>query len=102
MIFMVFSSFHHENRLVGSLHYHIRNQRVKIRKYGEFNGNRKVHLFGTAPLMGFGSLFFLTFIFLEKNGFRAKMYGTLRIDLFIRCNFCGKYFFSRSIFIDIK
>ena len=65
MIFTLFLWFHHENRLVGNFHYYIRNQRVKIRKYGEFDGNRKVHLFGTAPLMGFGS-FFYNFISLEK------------------------------------
>ena len=38
--------FHHDNRLVGNFHYYIRNQRVKIRGYGDFDGNRKVHLFG--------------------------------------------------------
>ena len=41
-------------------------------------------------------------IFLENNGFRTKMCGILKIDLFIRYNFCRKCFFSRSIFIDIK
>ena len=30
------------------------------------------------------------------------MYKTLKIDLFTRYNFCEKYFFPRSIFIDIK
>ena len=49
MIFMVFLWFPHENRLVGNFHYHNRNQLVKIRKYGEFYGNRKLYLFGTAP-----------------------------------------------------
>ena len=58
MIFIVFSWFHHENRLIGNFHYYIRNQRVKIRKYGKFYRNWKVHLFVTAPLMGFGSFFF--------------------------------------------
>ena len=87
---------------IGNFHYYIRNQRVKIRKYGEFDGNRKFHLFGTAPLIGFSSFFSLNLIFLENNGFRAKMHRTLKIDLFIRHNFCEKYFFLRSIFIDIK
>ena len=58
MIFMDFLWFHHENRLVDSLCYYIRNQRVKICKYGEFDENWKIHLFGT--------LFFLNLIFLEK------------------------------------
>ena len=49
MIVMVFLWFHHENRLVGNF---------QIRKYGEFHRNRKVCLFGTALLMGFGSFFF--------------------------------------------
>ena len=48
MIFMVFLWFHHDNRLVGNFHYYIRNERIKIRKYAELNGNRKVQLFGTA------------------------------------------------------
>ena len=85
--------------------YYARNQRVKIRIYGEFDGNRKVHLFGTAPLMGFGSFFLLLLkisFLLNNNGFRGKMCGTLKIDLFIRYHFCGKYFFPRTIFIDIK
>ena len=30
------------------------------------------------------------------------MCGTLKIDFFIHYYFCKKYFFSRSIFIDIK
>ena len=64
---MVFLCFHHENRLVSNFHYYIRNQRVKIRKYREFDGNRKVHLFRTTPLMGFSSFQnFLNLIFLEK------------------------------------
>ena len=48
-----------------SNHYYIRNQRLKIRNYGKFDRNRKVRLFGTAPLMGFSS-FFLNLIFHEK------------------------------------
>ena len=32
------------------IHYYIRNQRVEIRKYGDFKGNRRIHLFGTAPV----------------------------------------------------
>ena len=28
---------------------------ISASKYVEFDGNRKAHLFGTAPLMGFGS-----------------------------------------------
>ena len=102
MIFMVFSWFHHENRLVGNFHYYIRNQHVNIRKHGEFDWNRKVHLFKTAPLMGFRH-FFLKISFFSKNySFKAKMYWTSKIDLFIRHNFCEKYFFPRSMFIDIK
>ena len=59
--------YHHENRLVGNFHYYIRNQGVKIRKYGEFYGNRKVYLFGTAPLMDFGTFVVVeNLIFLEK------------------------------------
>ena len=38
----------------------------------------------------------------NNNGFRAKMYGTLEIDLFIRYNFCRKYFSARSAFMDIE
>ena len=45
MIFMVFLWFHHKNRIIGNFDYYIRNRHVKIRKYGEFDGNRKVHLF---------------------------------------------------------
>ena len=63
MIFTVFLWFYHENRPVRNFHYYIRNQRVKIRKYGEFHGNRKVQLFGTAPIMGFGTFFFFFFFF---------------------------------------
>ena len=40
---------------IGNFHYYIRNQRVKIRKYREFDGNREVHLYGTAPLILFKS-----------------------------------------------
>ena len=97
---MVFLWLHHENRLVGNLQYYIRNQCIKIRKYGEFDRNRKVHLFGTSPVMDFGS-FFLNLIFLE-NVFRAKICWILKIDIFIRYKFCGKYFFPKSIFIDMK
>ena len=93
MIFMVFLWFHHENRLVGNFHYYIRNQRIKIRKYREFYGIQKVHLFRTVFLISF---------FLKNNGFRAKMCETLKIDLSICYNFLGKYFFPRSIFNDIK
>ena len=46
--------------------------------------------------------FHLISFFSKNNDFRAKMCGTLKIDLFIRYNFCEKYFFPRSIFIDIK
>ena len=47
-----------ENQICGYFHYHIRNQCFKIHKYREFDEDRKVHLFGTAPFMGFGSFFF--------------------------------------------
>ena len=66
MVFMVFLWFYHENRLVGHFHYYIRNFHVKIRKFGDFDGNREVHLFETASLMGFCSFFFENLIFLEK------------------------------------
>ena len=103
MIFMVFLWFHHKNWLLGNFHYYIRNQLVKIRKYGEFKRNRKVHLFGTAHLMGFDSFFHLKIsFFLKNNGFREKMYTILKIDLLICYNFCRKYLFPRSIIIDIK
>ena len=58
MIFIVFLWFQHENRIVRNFHYYIRNQRVKIREYGEFDESRKVYLFGIAPLMGFRGVFF--------------------------------------------
>ena len=47
---MVFLWFHHENRLAAHFHYHIRNQRVEIHKYTKFEENRRIQLFGTAPL----------------------------------------------------
>ena len=75
--------------LAGNFHYYICNQRVKIRKYEEFDGNRKVHQFGTAPLMGFGRFLFTEISFFSKNnGFRTKMYETLQIDLSIRYILC--------------
>ena len=37
MIFIGFLWFSPENRLVGNFHYHIRNQRVEIRKYLKFH-----------------------------------------------------------------
>ena len=46
--------------------------------------------------------FHLVSFFLKNNGFRAIMYRTFNIDLFIRYNLCQKYLFPRSIFIDIK
>ena len=52
---------------------------------------------------GLWQFLFLQISFFSKNvGFRVKMYGTSKIDLFIRYNLCRKYFFPRSIFIDIK
>ena len=45
--------------------------------------------------------FHLISFFLKNNGFRAIMCKTLKIDIFILYNFCRKYFFTRSIFIDI-
>ena len=47
MIFMFFLWFHHESQLIDNFHYHIRNQRVKIHKCGDFEGNRWVQLFET-------------------------------------------------------
>ena len=46
--------------------------------------------------------FHLISFFSKNNSFRAKMCKTLKTDLFIRYNFCKKYFFPRSIFVDIK
>ena len=40
--------------------------------------------------------------FSKINGFRVKMCQKSKIDLFIRYNFCRKYFFPRSMFIIIK
>ena len=65
-IYGFFLWFYHENRLVGNFHYYIRYQCVKIRKYGEFYSNLNVYLFGTSPLMGFGSFCLENLIFLEK------------------------------------
>ena len=42
-IFMVFTM------KLGNLHYYICNQHVEICKYGEFEENRRIHPFGTAP-----------------------------------------------------
>ena len=50
----------------------------------------------------FSVWFHLILYFLKYNGFMAKMYEILKIDLFNRYNFFRKYFFPRSIFIDIK
>ena len=47
-----------ENQIYEYTHHHIRDQRLKIRKYGEFDRKRKLHLLWTAPLMDFGSFFF--------------------------------------------
>ena len=63
MIFIVLLWFHYENRLVGNFHYYICNRHLKIRKYGEFDVNRTVHLFETASLMHFSSFFFFFFFF---------------------------------------
>ena len=56
---MVFSWFHHENRVVAHFRYHIRNQRVKIHKYTKFEENRRIQLFGTAPLISIFTIYFL-------------------------------------------
>ena len=45
-----FHGFYHESELIVNFHYYIRNQRIEIRKYGELEENRRIHLFGTAPL----------------------------------------------------
>ena len=57
---------------------------------------------GKLPIVCLSVWFHLISLFSESNHFRAKMYRTLNIDIFIRYNFCGQYFFPRSIFIDIK
>ena len=46
--------------------------------------------------------FYLISFFSKNNCFRAKICESLKIDLFIRCNFCRNYFFPRLIFIYIK
>ena len=56
--FYGFLWFHHENQLVGNFLHYIRNQRDKMRKYAEIDGNWKVHQFVTTPLIGFSSFFF--------------------------------------------
>ena len=42
-------SFDLENQICGYFHHHIRNQRLKICGYSEFQINRRHVLFGTAP-----------------------------------------------------
>ena len=68
MIFMVFLWFHHENRLIGNFNYYIRNQHVKIDKYGVFDGKKKGSPNRNCTFNGFWQFFFLfdNLIFLEK------------------------------------
>ena len=54
------------------------------------------------PIMCLSVWFHLFAFFSKNNGFRAKICGTVKKDLFSHYNFCGKYFFPRWIFIDIK
>ena len=54
------------------------------------------------PIVCLSVGFHLISFFSKNNGFRPKMRETLKIDLFIHYNFCKKYFFPISIFIDIK
>ena len=53
------------------------------------------------PIVSLSVWIHLISFFMKNNGFRAKVCWTLKIDLFIRYNFCRKYLFPRSIFIDI-
>ena len=62
---MVFSWFHHENRLVAHFRYHIRNQRFKIHKYTKFDENRKIQLFGTLSLGYFKYFMILIYNIIE-------------------------------------
>ena len=43
----VLNSFYNENWICAYFYYYIRNQRVKLRKYTDFQGNQRVHFFGT-------------------------------------------------------
>ena len=54
------------------------------------------------PIVCLSVWFHLISFFWINNGFGAEMYETLKIYLFIFYNCCRKYFFPRSIFIDIK
>ena len=54
------------------------------------------------PIVCLSVWFHLISFFSKNNGFRTKMYKALKIYLFIRYNFCSKYFVPRSIFMDIK
>ena len=45
----IFFSFDHENKIFGYFHHRIRNQRLKIRGYSEFQINRRKVLFGSPP-----------------------------------------------------
>ena len=49
MIFMGFSRFNHENRRVANFHYHFRNQRIKIHKHTQCEGNRRFTAFRSPP-----------------------------------------------------
>ena len=54
------------------------------------------------PIVCLSLRFHLIPFYSKNNRLRAKMYKTLKIDLFIGYNFCRKYFFPRSIFIVRK
>ena len=57
---------------------------------------------GRLPIVYLSVCLNLILFFSKNNDFRTKMYRTLKIDLFIRYNFCENNFFPRLIFIDIK
>ena len=67
-----------------------------LMKIGRFTYS-KLH-----PLQVFAFVFLKIPFFSKNNALRAKTYGTLKINLFIRYNFCTKYFFPGSILFDIK
>ena len=43
--FPVANAKNHENRVVANFQYHFRNRRIKIRKYTQYQGNRRFGLF---------------------------------------------------------
>ena len=50
MTLWIFHGFRHENTIFGYVHYHIRNQRLKIHEYAKSYGNRNQALFKNPPI----------------------------------------------------